>query len=471
MTVDGRWIGWVKYVSNARPVVFDGWLEREGGALRASRDTKPSTYREFLFGKPQQTDEEGTLEAVATQGLLRVTIQPSMATGVKLEHAPTKKTAAPASKMELPSLPGKKFFMAPSLTAEAGEVLVRNTTWSTTSYAPVGPPLADIKLHYETASTLLLRKVLDPLNPQHRTILAAAGLGEDEEAGGSGEENDVPEPSARRRLQDAFSTAGGSSQGSADKRRKRGSQAPAASNAAPIDLTDVVRIKREMPKMQGVAKDEVLVCDLTDEGPVWEAKKKARVQQHRPNKAGGESRQSPLPDANRIPLPEVSHNGQTYVVAKECQSFLVKVTARSSALFAVSLTVDGQTPGYRLTVTHGTAYWFDGWLDDHTPLTRAQREMQPSVFRGFRFGKVRYGGAPGSTSSAHGKLCLTVTRVAQGAVEPDLGYQAKAPVTKASVPSIEGKKFFMAPSLTFLYFYQPTNTQDVYLKSLYDLDE
>ncbi len=39
----------------------------------------------------------------------------------------------------------------------------------------MGPPLLELELRYETASTLLLRKVLDPGKPAHAAILAEYG--------------------------------------------------------------------------------------------------------------------------------------------------------------------------------------------------------------------------------------------------------------------------------------------------------
>lgn len=39
----------------------------------------------------------------------------------------------------------------------------------------VGAPLPPIRLRYDTAENLLLRKVLDPSNPQHAAILRSCG--------------------------------------------------------------------------------------------------------------------------------------------------------------------------------------------------------------------------------------------------------------------------------------------------------
>jgi hypothetical protein len=39
----------------------------------------------------------------------------------------------------------------------------------------VGPAFLELELHYETASTLLLRKVLDADKPEHRAILQEYG--------------------------------------------------------------------------------------------------------------------------------------------------------------------------------------------------------------------------------------------------------------------------------------------------------
>lgn len=68
---------------------------------------------------------------------------------------------------------GKKFFTAPSLTAECGRVLATTTRKRMASHwRPMFKALLiQLKLRFETAPILLLRKVLEQSNPEHVRLL------------------------------------------------------------------------------------------------------------------------------------------------------------------------------------------------------------------------------------------------------------------------------------------------------------
>ncbi|GAQ86305.1 hypothetical protein KFL_002810130 [Klebsormidium nitens] len=68
---------------------------------------------------------------------------------------------------------GKKFFTAPSLTAESGRVLPTKSHKQESFHTrPVSRvPVIQLKLRFETAPILLLRKVLDQSNPEHARLL------------------------------------------------------------------------------------------------------------------------------------------------------------------------------------------------------------------------------------------------------------------------------------------------------------
>lgn len=68
---------------------------------------------------------------------------------------------------------GKKWFMRPSLKAEAGDVVGRPVTFSTTRYTSIGS-LATLSMRMETAAILTLRKVLNPANAAHQAIIDAS---------------------------------------------------------------------------------------------------------------------------------------------------------------------------------------------------------------------------------------------------------------------------------------------------------
>lgn len=63
----------------------------------------------------------------------------------------------------------KKWFTQPSLPAQAGSIVDK---LNFTKYDYLGfQPLAEVTIRMETATTLLLRKILDPAKPAHQAIL------------------------------------------------------------------------------------------------------------------------------------------------------------------------------------------------------------------------------------------------------------------------------------------------------------
>lgn len=65
---------------------------------------------------------------------------------------------------------GKKWFMQPSLTAQAGRVTGPPVTFSNTMYQHIRT-LAELSMQMETAAILILRKVLNPDIPAHQVSL------------------------------------------------------------------------------------------------------------------------------------------------------------------------------------------------------------------------------------------------------------------------------------------------------------
>jgi hypothetical protein len=140
-------------------------------------------------------------------GRLQVTVYDGRAAGTEAPGVPFSSAQPGGQQQELQLPEGKKFFLAPSLKCAAGGTkaggqlslakyekvgLLRRRAAAFRSpvciaapsqLAPrppalarqVGPPLLELELRYETASTLLLRKVLDPGKPAHAAILAEFG--------------------------------------------------------------------------------------------------------------------------------------------------------------------------------------------------------------------------------------------------------------------------------------------------------
>jgi len=79
---------------------------------------------------------------------------------------------------------GKKWFLQPSLSAKAGGVIAGPPlTYSTNMYERVRL-LAEVNLKRETAAILVLRKVLDPENPDHQAVIDSSQPPDEQEEGG-----------------------------------------------------------------------------------------------------------------------------------------------------------------------------------------------------------------------------------------------------------------------------------------------
>ncbi|KAK9839887.1 hypothetical protein WJX81_008509 [Elliptochloris bilobata] len=145
LEVDGMYSGFSYYLDKPVACTWQGWQESE------------DRVREFKFCAPKEADHEAEGDAEAQQGRLHVMVHRT----VKISpwHGEPCGDFAPAATPALPKLrDGKKFFLAPSLCAEAGESKPFTGYWIKDVYEAVGNPLADIVIRYETAGTLLLRK-------------------------------------------------------------------------------------------------------------------------------------------------------------------------------------------------------------------------------------------------------------------------------------------------------------------------
>ena len=122
----------------------------------------------------------------------------------------------------------------------------------------VGPPKASFRFRYETASTLLLRKILRPENPAHAAIL-----------------NSFPETRIRsENEQPQGSVMGSSAPAHQHPRVKR----ERAIKTEIVDLVDPNRVSIRV--VENLAPNEELTCDLTgdEDAPRWQKRLKPDIE-------------------------------------------------------------------------------------------------------------------------------------------------------------------------------------------------
>ncbi|KAI8467671.1 MAG: hypothetical protein J3K34DRAFT_429820 [Monoraphidium minutum] len=172
--IDGVDVGyWQTDVEPNQTVAFEGFCTD-------ARDDGPSLYRRFKFSRADPSRDAGpevTDPELIQAGRIEVVISCNAASGQgrRRRGAPGPDTAtsggAGAALGHLAE--GKKFYLAPSLKTDQGSLDQWPGSWSNHTYKRV-EVVASIELRYETASTLLLRKVLDATNPAHRALLAGS---------------------------------------------------------------------------------------------------------------------------------------------------------------------------------------------------------------------------------------------------------------------------------------------------------
>uniref|UniRef100_A0A7S3R912 Uncharacterized protein n=1 Tax=Dunaliella tertiolecta TaxID=3047 RepID=A0A7S3R912_DUNTE len=128
---------------------------------------------------------------------------------------------------------GKKWFTASTLRSESGSQVALPESYSKLKRVS---SLGSLKLYYETAPVLLLRKVLNPSLPQHAAILASA------------QQPLQPQlPATQFQLQPPLlpssSQAQDNQQGGARLKRERDAQDEGGNNVSLIDLTEKKQAK------------------------------------------------------------------------------------------------------------------------------------------------------------------------------------------------------------------------------------
>ncbi|KAI8464321.1 MAG: hypothetical protein J3K34DRAFT_119898 [Monoraphidium minutum] len=277
LKIDSESVGyWKTSLKPNQTIVFEGFCTHVS-------EFGTSQYQRFKFARADPSEDAGpevTDPEQIKSGRIEVTIHSNVMTGTRQGPPSIGAPGAGAAQGHLPE--GKKFFLAPSLKTGQGAADQRQVSWSTTTWSKV-EVVASIELRYETASTLLLRKVLDKGNPAHRALLAGsrdpttqALLGESDgeddggnrpgrrggrgagkvkrergaapRSGAGGAARVKPEPGSRGRVKPEPGLRGGGAGGG---------------GGGFVDLTKPV----EVPLRVGgrvVENDEIAVCDLLD---------------------------------------------------------------------------------------------------------------------------------------------------------------------------------------------------------------
>eukprot|EP00884_Botryococcus_braunii_P016091 jgi/Botrbrau1/3165/Bobra.0070s0129.1 len=160
----------------------------------ADAKTHSLEFRAFRFASASQAHQPGLgakSVASAVAGQLKVNFHWSKATGILEYLKPYYANSLCASGTYAPK-EDKKFFMEPSLCCTSGQRELREFCCSNTKYETLSS--YHVVIRYETAATLLLRKVLDPSVPAHKshpdcqriTEARPTGLSRQAGAGGGG---------------------------------------------------------------------------------------------------------------------------------------------------------------------------------------------------------------------------------------------------------------------------------------------
>ncbi|PRW51073.1 pyrroline-5-carboxylate reductase [Chlorella sorokiniana] len=429
-------------------------------------------------------DDEPAWRAVEKEeGKIKCEVSPAEQTGEVRKGRTVGPAATNESIAKLPE--GKKFFMAPSLTTGRGE-LKMGSGFGKHGHRRTGPPVAVLELRYETAATLLLRGVLKPDNPAHAAIL---GQFEDT-APAQQQDGEAAGPSRRRAAPGAAAVEVKQEEGGSNGRKRQRRQQQQGGEEL-IDLTKVTNANDEV--LAAKQDNKVLECDLTaDDEPAWRAVKKEVHSVRRAAAARPVSRLCPPPAAAavdcrspappgacrctlasdcpvctmvrvgdwelrivrsgaNVPFPEVRQQtgaGTTYAVAAPGQEFCVEIVqhpapySTGKATHMVGLHVDGISVGYSKICNAPSSQVFQGFLK--------AGDVNGCAFQGFVFSQPQETEA----KQAHnldfqeGKIKATIYP-AEMTGELNMDRHAGPAATNESVAKLpEGKKFFMAPSLT-----------------------
>ncbi|KAL3152812.1 hypothetical protein ABBQ38_012394 [Trebouxia sp. C0009 RCD-2024] len=165
---------------------------------------------QFVFGKAERdAAAPATAPGTSRTGGLQLKIaQVQQLPG----HADTAKQMSYQSTGASKAVEGKKWFMQPSLSAQAGRVTGPPLNFSSTIYQHVRT-LAELSMQMETAAILILRKVLDPDIPAHQAIIDQSQVPDDEEGEGESAESPINHATSRSAADDLGATGGDSSRG------------------------------------------------------------------------------------------------------------------------------------------------------------------------------------------------------------------------------------------------------------------
>lgn len=174
LTVEGQSCGVARIVEQRSPqATFHGFVSTVKGKHVTSQ---------FLFGSAQ-TDFEAPTSAPGTSKTGGLTIHIELMRQLPGQRAPAAHVSSQAA-ASTKAIEGKKWFLQPSLSAKAGNVVPGPPmTFSTNIYEHVRM-LAELNLKMETAAILVLRKVLDPENPDHQAIIDSSQPPHEPEEGG-----------------------------------------------------------------------------------------------------------------------------------------------------------------------------------------------------------------------------------------------------------------------------------------------
>ncbi|WIA28507.1 hypothetical protein OEZ86_011050 [Tetradesmus obliquus] len=251
--------------------------------FRGFHHTNPHTgnrsYKAFKFGALKPAAHAAIVEHLdqIQAGRIEVTCAAVVKTDSKQKRdTEDAKWATDAANKKLPE--GKKWFLQPGLQTEEGAVRQTKSGSDKNTYAQMYP-LPVLRMRYDTADNLRLRKILDPSKPQHAAILARAsntGVARSSSSSSSG---------SRQTKQEHRAAGVKRERSSSDQRQ---ATAGGADAAVPRSATvETINLADEAPAPlrvggRALAADELAVCDLAgsdDEGgPVWCVQKKQAIE-------------------------------------------------------------------------------------------------------------------------------------------------------------------------------------------------
>ncbi|WIA29578.1 hypothetical protein OEZ86_012070 [Tetradesmus obliquus] len=281
LTIDGIDVGFSKIMygdSRISEATFEGYLQQQ------ANNDGPSLYRAFKFGACKPAEDAATVDHPdeIKAGRIELACDVVVATGYQDTSQPIGKPVVVGDEAARKKLPeGKKWFLAPGLKAEAGSTVASSTKWNYTVYTPVSL-LAPIKLRYDTADNLILRKILNPSKPEHRAILRAS---RDERLARMGQEPDAASSrlaaagSSRHRVKREGQGAAAAAAAGVKREREDGDAAPRSATAETVDLTAQAPAGPLLVNGRAVGADEAAVCDLcdSDDEPSWQVQKKQAI--------------------------------------------------------------------------------------------------------------------------------------------------------------------------------------------------